>query len=72
MDYNKLKSLEGVLWNGPQAGPGRLRRLTDYALKMAAMVLMRSMHLDVADTRLQYSQVRACACASGCACLRAS
>ncbi|KAF5841312.1 hypothetical protein DUNSADRAFT_13584 [Dunaliella salina] len=33
VDYNKLKSLEGVLWTGPQQGPSRLQRVKDYAIK---------------------------------------
>jgi len=36
VDYNKLKSLEGVLWTGPQQGPSRMQRVKDYAIKVRA------------------------------------
>jgi hypothetical protein len=34
VDYNKLKSLEGVLWTGPQQGPSRVQRVKDYVTKV--------------------------------------
>lgn len=40
-----------------QAGPSPLQRCKDYASKMAAVVLMRNMNLDITDTQLRYTQL---------------